>query len=93
METNMSLFNQVNSLCYWFQRETDYQCSIFLDAEKDTYFIKLWDQTRQLYAQQIMEFSKKSKLTAQLLQIELSSIARSLIHIKENYVLEKQQLT
>ena len=85
----MSLFNQVNSLCYWFQRETDYQCSFALDSDKDTYFVRLKDQTRQIYTQSIIEFSKKSKMTAKLLQIELSSIARSLVHIKENYVLEK----
>ena len=86
----MSLFNQVNSLCYWFQRETEYQCSFALDSEKDIYFVRLMDQASQLYAQQISEFSKKCKMTTKLLQIELSSIAHSLVHIKENYVLENQ---
>jgi len=92
METNMSLFNQVNSLCYWFQRETDYQCSFALDAEKDTYFVRLKDRATQIYTQQIIEFSKKSKMTTKLLQIELSSIAHSLVHIKKNYVLENQHV-
>lgn len=92
METNMSLFNQVNSLCYWFQRETDYQCSFALDAEKDTYFVRLKGRATQIYAQQIIEFSKKSKMTTKLLQIELSSIAHSLVHIKKNYVLENQHV-
>jgi len=86
----MSLFNQVNSLCYWFQRETEYKCSFALDSEKDIYFVRLKDQATQIYAQQISEFSKKCKMTTKLLQIELSSIAHSLVHIKENYVLENQ---
>jgi len=87
MDTNMSLFNQINSLCFWFQSETTYHCLITLDSEKDTYVIKLKDQHLTIYEQQIVRLSKKTK---KLLQIELGSIANSLVHIKENFALENQ---
>ena len=33
METNLSLFNQINSLSYWFLLESNYKSSVILDAE------------------------------------------------------------
>jgi hypothetical protein len=87
MDTNMSLFNQINSLCYWFRLETNYHCLINLDSEKDSYVIKLKEQQHTIYEQRIVRLSKK---TEKLLQIELGSIANSLVHIKKNYFLEHQ---
>ncbi|MEL6810700.1 MAG: hypothetical protein AAFP76_05150 [Bacteroidota bacterium] len=87
MDTNMSIFNQINSLCYWFQHETHYHCALVLDSEKDSYYIRIKDRGIHLYTQQISNFSKKSK---DLLRIELTSIAESLVLLKGNYVTQKQ---
>jgi len=87
MDTNMSIFNQINSLCYWLQLETPYHCALVLDSEKDRYYIRIKDRGIDLYTQQISNFSKKSK---ELLKIELTSIAESLVLLKGNYARQKQ---
>ena len=83
MDSNMSLFTQINSLCYWFQKETSYYCVMMLDSEQDSYHIQLKDDHSQIYAQQVSYFSTKSN---ELLEIELSSIAQSLVLIKRLYI-------
>jgi hypothetical protein len=83
MDTNLSLFNQINSLSYWFLLESNYKSSVILDAEKDTYFINIKKGKAHLYAHRISHFSKKNK---RFLQFELVSIVNSLLHIKETIV-------
>lgn len=80
MDTNLSLFNQINSLCYWFIAESNYKSTIALDAEKDTYFINVKKGKQPLYSHYISHFSKKNK---RFLQFELLSIVNSLLHIKD----------
>lgn len=81
MDTNLSLFNQINSLCYWFLAESNYKSSIVLDAEKDTYFVNIKKGKQPLYTHYISHFSKKNK---RFLQFELVAIVDSLLHIKDN---------
>lgn len=78
----MSLFNQVNSLCYWFQSQTKFVCSISLNSDTDTYFVKLKNGSTDIYKYRIESFSKKS---GNLVEFELSTIVKNLIHIKENH--------
>ena len=79
MDTNLSLFNQINSLTYWFLVACNYKSSIVLDAEKDTYFINIKKGNQPLYTHCIDHFSKKNK---RFLQFELTSVVNSLLHIK-----------
>ncbi|WP_123912650.1 hypothetical protein [Hanstruepera neustonica] len=80
METNLSLFNQINSLSYWFLLESNYKSSVILDAEKDTYFVTIKKGSKPLYTHIINHFSKKNK---NFLKFELIAVVNSLLHIKE----------
>jgi len=77
----LSLYNQINSLSYWFLTESNYKSSVVLDAEKDTYFINIKKGGQHLYTHCVSHFSKKNK---RFLQFELVSIVNSLLHIKES---------
>lgn len=83
MDSNLSLFNQINSLSYWFLVESNYKSSITLDAEKDTYFVNIKKGGKHLYTHHISHFSKKNK---RFLQFELIAIVNSLLHIKETVI-------
>ena len=80
MDTNMSLFNQINSLAYWFLFQTNYKSSVVFDAEKDIFFVTIKKGGKPLYSHRINDFSKRKN---RLLQFELVAIANSLLHIKE----------
>jgi hypothetical protein len=86
MDTNLSLFNQINSLAYWFLLETNYKSSVMFDADKDSYFITIKKGGERLYTFSIKDFSNKNK---RFLEFELIAIANSLLHIKET-VIEKK---
>lgn len=86
MDTNLSLFNQINSLAYWFLLETNYKSSVMFDADKDSYFITIKKGGERLYTFRISDFSSKNK---RFLEFELIAIANSLLHIKET-ILNKQ---
>lgn len=83
MDANLSLFNQINSLSYWFLTESNYKSSVILDAEKNTYFVRIKKGNQPLYACHINNFSTKNK---RLLQFELVAVVNSLLHIKENVI-------
>lgn len=80
METNLSLFNQINSLSYWFLLESNYKSSVILDAEKDTYYVTIKKGKKPLYTHCISHFSKKNK---NFLKFELIAVVNSLLHIKD----------
>jgi len=80
MDPNLSLFNQINSLAYWFLAESNYKSIVVLDAEKDTYFINIKKGKKPLYTHYINHFSKKNK---NFLKFELIAIVNSLLHIKD----------
>ncbi len=79
MDANLSLFNQINSLCYWLLIESSYKSSVILDADKDSYFVKVKKGNENLYAYQIPQFSKKS---SRFLNFELKAVVNSLLLIK-----------
>ena len=80
MDANLSLFNQINSLCYWLLIESSYKSSVVLDADKDSYFVKVKKGNENLYAYQIPQFSKKN---SRFLNFELKAVVSSLLHIKD----------
>ncbi|HMC00415.1 MAG TPA: hypothetical protein VKN14_05195 [Flavobacteriaceae bacterium] len=80
MDANLSLFNQINSLSYWFLIESNYKSMVVLDAEKDTYFVNVKKGKQPLYTHCISHFSKKNK---NFLKFELIAIVNSLLHIKD----------
>lgn len=80
MDNNLSLFNQINSLSYWFLTESNYKSSVVLDAEKDSYFVKIKKGQTPLYAHHISHFSKKNK---RFLEFELAVVVNCLLLIKE----------
>ncbi|WP_033958532.1 hypothetical protein [Psychroserpens jangbogonensis] len=80
MDANLSLFNQINSLSYWFLIESNYKSTVILDAEKDTFFVKIKKGKHHLYSCQITHFSKKN---SKFLNFELAAVVNSLLHIKE----------
>lgn len=88
MDANLSLFNQINSLSYWFLIKSNYKCSIILDSEKDTYFIYIKKAGKRLYAHHVSNFSTKNH---RFLQYELTAIVNSLLHIKET-IMARQAL-
>ncbi len=80
MDANLSLFNQINSLSYWFLIESNYKSSTILDAEKDTFFVRIKKGNNFLYSYHISHFSKKN---SKFLNFELAAVVNSLLHIKE----------
>jgi len=83
MDTNLSLYNQINSLSYWFLTKSNYKCSIALDSEKDTYYITIKKGGKRLYTHHISDFSKKNQ---RFLQFELIAIVNCLLHIKDTVI-------
>jgi hypothetical protein len=81
MDTNFSLFNQINSLCYWLLVSSDYRTSAHLDAEKDTYSVCIKHGGVELYANCIEGFSKRNP---RFLEYELDAIVAGLLHLKQN---------
>jgi len=88
MDTNLSLFNQINSLSYWLLLESNYRCSIILNADEDSYFITLKKGSEILYTREIINFSKKNK---SYLKFELAGIVNNLLYIKENVTSNRAQ--
>lgn len=88
MDTNLSLFNQISSLSYWFLLESSYKSSVILDAEKDTFFVNVKKGNQALYATCITHFSKKNK---NFLKFEMIAIVNSLLHIKDNVQQRRHQ--
>lgn len=88
MDTTFSLFNQINSLSYWLLLESNYRCSVNLNADQDLYYISIKKGSAILYAREINNFSKKNK---RYLQFELSGIANHLLHIKDNLSLMRNK--
>ena len=81
METHFSLFNQINSLCYWLLSNSDYRASIILDSENDIYSITIKHHEVELYATSIAGFSQRNPL---FLKHELNAIASGLLNIKRS---------
>ena len=81
METNFSLFNQINSLSYWLLATSDYRTSVHLDAEKDTYSVRITHLGVELYANSIEGFSKRNP---RFLEHELDAMVAGLLHLKQN---------
>lgn len=81
METKFSLFNQINSLCYWLLVSSDYRTSVKLDAENDTYSVSIKHAGVELYANIIKGFSKRN---ANFLEHELDGMVAGLLHLKQN---------
>ena len=88
MDTNFSLFRQINSLSYWLLLESNYRSSIKLNADEDTYFITVKKGLEILYTHEIANFSKKSK---RYLQFELAAIVTHLLHIKDNVTSQRDR--
>ncbi|MDX1471130.1 MAG: hypothetical protein R3213_06510 [Flavobacteriaceae bacterium] len=81
MDTNLSLFNQINSLAYWFLTETTYKSCVRLDPDNDTFFVSLKSGGQAIFSYDIANFSKKNK---RFLQFELNSIVHNLLYIKQH---------
>ncbi|MEM6515108.1 MAG: hypothetical protein AAF688_02915 [Bacteroidota bacterium] len=88
MDANLSLYNQINSLCYWLLTESNYKSSVILDAEKDTFFVRVKKGAQNYYAYNIKGFSSKNP---RFLNFELTAIANSLLHIKDAVVERKSK--
>lgn len=84
METTLSLFNQINSLSYWFLHQSRFKCVIKLDAEIDEYYVSVRKNNETLYSYSINRFSKKNR---SYLEFELRSIVNQLLYFKD-YVAE-----
>ena len=81
MDTNFSLFNQINSLCYWLLVSSHYRTSVCLDAENDTYSVCIKHAGVELYANRIEGFSKRNQ---RFLEHELDAMVAGLLHLKQN---------
>ena len=80
MDTTLSLFNQINSLSYWFLHQTNYKSSVRFDADNDEYFVTIKKNNEVLYSYCISTFSKKNR---KFLQFELQAIVNQLLHLKQ----------
>lgn len=81
METHFSLFNQINSLCYWLLANSDYRASMILDSEQDTYSVSIKRGEAELYSTSINNFSKRN---TKFLTYELDAIVSGLLDIKRS---------
>jgi hypothetical protein len=81
MDTNLALFNQINSICYWLLTSSDYRTNVSLDAENDSYSVTIKKFGITLYENCIVGFSKRNP---RFLEYELDSIVAGLLHIKSN---------
>lgn len=81
MDTNFSLFNQINSLCYWLLTSSDYRTTVVLDAESDSYSVRVTKAGIELYNNCIKGFSKRNP---KFLEYELDAIVAGLLHLKQN---------
>jgi hypothetical protein len=81
MDKNLSLFTQINSLSYWLLKESQFKCSVTLDASDDSFFISIKEGYTSIYKHHIEDFSKKD---ARFLNFELSSIVMHLLEIKKS---------
>ena len=81
MDSNFSLFNQINSLCYWLLSSSNYRTSVNLDAEKDTYSVCIKHEGIELYTNCIEGSSKRNP---RFLEHELDAMVSGLLHLKEN---------
>ncbi|MDP5081229.1 MAG: hypothetical protein NWP87_01145 [Winogradskyella sp.] len=81
MESKFSLFNQINSLCYWLLVSSEYRTSVNLDAENDTYSVCIKHRGVELYANCIEGFSKRNP---RFLEHELDAMVAGLLHLKQN---------
>ena len=80
MDNTLSLFNQINSLSYWFLHQSNYRSNISFNAEKDEYFISVKKDKETLYTYCISMFSKKNR---KYLEYELRSIVNQLLYFKD----------
>lgn len=85
MDTNLALFNQINSLCYWLLNFSNFRTSVNLDADNDTFSVIIKKTGITLYENSILGFSKRNP---RFLEYELDAIVAGLLHIKQNAVLE-----
>ena len=81
MDKNLSLFTQINSLSYWLLKESQFKCSVTLDASDDSFFISIKEGYTSIYKHHIEDLSKKD---ARFLNFELSSIVMHLLEIKKS---------
>ena len=81
MEQNLALFNQINSLAYWLLKESNFKCTVTLDAVDDSYFISIKNGLEAIYKHHIENFSKKD---SRLLNFELQAIVTHLLQIKRS---------
>ncbi|MCA0153067.1 hypothetical protein [Winogradskyella vincentii] len=87
MDTNFSLFNQINSLGYWLLSFSDYRTSINLDADSDIYSVCIKHGGIELYANEIKGFSKRNP---RFLEHELDAIVAGLLHLKQNVDIKRK---
>lgn len=80
MDTNLTLFNQINSLCYWLLISSDYKSSAILNAQKDSYSVNITKSGIELYSNSIEEFSKTDP---KFLEFELKAIVSGLLRLKK----------
>ena len=80
MDTNFSLFNQINSLSYWLLNHSEYRTSVVLDAENDIYSLSVKKAGIELFANCIKGFSKRNP---KFLEPELDMMVASLLNIKQ----------
>jgi hypothetical protein len=81
MDAKFSLFNQINSLCYWLLVSSEYRTSVNFNAEDDTYSVCITHGGVELYSNVIKGFSKRDE---NFLEHELDGMVAGLLHLKEN---------
>jgi len=87
MEPNLSLFNQINSLSYWFLFQSEFKCSVFFDTDRDSFFVTIKENGQPIYSHKISRFSQQNP---RILHFELVAIANSLVHLKESIRQQKR---
>lgn len=82
MNADLQKLNQINSLCYWLNKNTTYRCNMLLDSDEDVYRITVKKGNQGIYTYSIESFEKKN---SNIVEFELSAIINNLLYYKDNY--------
>lgn len=83
----MSLFTQINSLCYWLNKNTKFISIIIFNGVEDSYTIVIKNNNEEvLFEKKIESFSVKGQ---ERMNFEMGQIIQSLMMFKQKFENDK----
>lgn len=83
----MSLFTQINSLCYWLNKNTKFISIIVFNGVEDSYYIAVKNNNEEiLFEKKVESFSVKGQ---DRMEFEMGQIIQSLMMFKQKFENDK----